>query len=283
MLEQDSPVCYQDYYRFQPEAAAEPMPADAAAAPAPAPAPAPEPAAPAAPAPVMADIWGESKEDPPFDPDEKPSKDVTPGKSGQGHSKAKHLAKKGMQAAIEKAKKAGATAETVIRIAGKEMTLGEAVVKAGMTVEDVFGNKSEELVEFIKSMYNTEEGSFPKGETGVLIACEKKFGDNSVSMAKKVIERLHQVNEMSRMKKLAGLKEGPGGANDPGFVRRVQDQHSAMVEKNPRYANEHAGLKIAIVRGMIGNAAEHNKQWAIKTAQLLKKHGVTVESIGLTK
>ncbi len=267
----------------EPEAAAEPMPADAAAAPAPAPAPAPEPAAPAAPAPVMADIWGESKEDPPFDPDEKPSKDVTPGKSGQGHSKAKHLAKKGMQAAIEKAKKAGATAETVIRIAGKEMTLGEAVVKAGMTVEDVFGNKSEELVEFIKSMYNTEEGSFPKGETGVLIACEKKFGDNSVSMAKKVIERLHQVNEMSRMKKLAGLKEGPGGANDPDFVRRVQDQHSAMVEKNPRYANEHAGLKIAIVRGMIGNAAEHNKQWAIKTAQLLKKHGVTVESIGLTK
>lgn len=107
--------------------------------------------------------------------------------------------------AIEKARKAGATAETVIRIAGKEMTLGEAVAKAGMKVEDVFGNKSNELVEFIKSMYNAEEGSFPKGETGVLIACEKRFGDSAVPMAKKVIERLQQVNEMSRMKKLAGL------------------------------------------------------------------------------
>ena len=107
--------------------------------------------------------------------------------------------------AIEKAKKAGATAETVIHIAGKEMTLGEAVTKAGMKVEDVFGNKSNELVEFIKSMYNAQEGSFPKGETGVLIACEKKFGDNAVPMAKKVIERLQGLGEMSRMKKLAGL------------------------------------------------------------------------------
>ncbi len=150
------------------EPAAEPAPAaevPAAAAPAEEPAAAPAPAAP-----VMADIHSES-----------------------------------LIRAVERAKKAGATAETVIRIGGKEMTLGEAVTKAGMKVEDVFGNKANELVEFIKSMYNSEEGSFPKGETGVLIACEKKFGDNAVPMAKKVIERLHQVNEMSRMKKLAGL------------------------------------------------------------------------------
>jgi hypothetical protein len=177
-------------------AAAAPMPMDAAAAPVPA----------AAPAPVMADIWSESKDDAPFDTDKKPSKDVTSGKHGQGASKVKHLAKKGMQDAIKKAKKAGATAETIIRIAGKEMTLGEAVVKAGMTVEDIFGNKSEELVEFVKSMYNSEEGNFPKGETGVLIACEKKFGESSVRMAKKVVEKLTSLGETNRMKKLAGLQ-----------------------------------------------------------------------------
>ena len=114
----------------QPAPVEEPAPAEPAAAPPAEPAAAPPAEPAAAPAPVMADIWGESKEDPPFDPDEKPSKDVTPGKSGQGHSKAKHLAKKGMQDAIKKAKKAGATAETIIRIAGKEMTLGEAVAKA---------------------------------------------------------------------------------------------------------------------------------------------------------
>ena len=187
----------------EPEPATEPAPV------AQEPAPVEEPAA--VEEPVMADIYSEEKEeddnDPPFDADKKPSKDVTPGKAGQGHSKARHLARKGMQSAIEKAKKAGATAETVIRIAGKEMTLGEAVEMAGMKVEDVFGNKANELVEFVKSMYNSDEGSFPKGETGVLIACEKKFGESSIHMAKKVIGELHQVNEMNRMKKLAGMDE----------------------------------------------------------------------------
>lgn len=151
-----------------PEEPAEPAAAE------PAPAPAEEPAAaepaPEEPAPVTADIWGES-----------------------------------FSKAIMKAKKAGATAETVITIAGNEMTLGEAVTKAGMKVEDVFGNKSEELIEFVKSMFNREEGSFPKGETGVLIACEKKFGESCLPMAKQVIGKLHQISEMTRMKKLAGL------------------------------------------------------------------------------
>lgn len=154
-----------------PEAPAEPAPAPAEPAAEVPPVPAePAPAAPAAPQPVTADIWGES-----------------------------------FTKAVNKAKKAGATAETVIRIAGQEMSLGEAITKAGMKVEDVFGNKSDELIEFVKSMYNREEGSFPKGETGVLIACEKKFGESSLVIAKKVIGKLHQISEMTRMKKLAGL------------------------------------------------------------------------------
>jgi hypothetical protein len=122
-----------------------------------------------------------------------------------------------MQDAIKKAKKAGATAETIIRIAGKEMTLGEAVVKAGMTVEDVFGNKSKELIEFVKSMYNSDEGNFPKGETGVLIACEKKFGEGVMPMAQKIVEKLTSLGETTRMKKLAGMGEGYYDLNDPGM------------------------------------------------------------------
>jgi len=147
------------------EPAAEVPPAEPAAEVPPA-----EPAPAAPPQPVTADIWGES-----------------------------------FTNAVNKAKKAGATAETVIRIAGQDMSLGEAITKAGMKVEDVFGNKSDELIEFVKSMYNREEGNFPKGETGVLIACEKKFGESSLSIAKKVIGKLHQISEMTRMKKLAGL------------------------------------------------------------------------------
>ena len=149
----------------EPAPAAEVPPAEPAAEVPPA-----EPAPAAPPQPVTADIWGES-----------------------------------FTNAVNKAKKAGATAETVIRIAGQDMSLGEAITKAGMKVEDVFGNKSDELIEFVKSMYNREEGNFPKGETGVLIACEKKFGESSLSIAKKVIGKLHQISEMTRMKKLAGL------------------------------------------------------------------------------
>ena len=66
------------------------------------------------------------------------------------------------------------------------------------------------------------------------------------------------------------------GPNDPGFARRVQDKHLEMIEKNPRYANEHAALQLPLSRGIVGNAAETNKRWAIKTAELLQKYGVTV-------
>jgi len=149
----------------------------------------------------------EKEEDPPFDgPYKKKGDDKDQfGNTVKTKNVAKHLAKKGMADAIKKAKKAGATAETIIRIAGKEMTLGEAITKAGMKVEDVFGNKADELIEFVKSMYNANEGNFPKGEEGVKIACEKKFGDNAGPIAEKVIAKLSSLGEMNRMKQLAGL------------------------------------------------------------------------------
>ena len=181
----------------EPEAPAEPTAAPAPEAPA---APAAEPTPPAAP-PVA-----EEKEDPPFDGPYKKADDNKDQFGNTVKHKARHLAKKGMADAIKKAKKAGATAETIIRIAGKEMTLGEAITKAGMKIEDVFGNKSDELIEFVKSMYNAEEGTFPKGEEGVKIACEKKFGDSAGPIAEKVIAKLQTIGEMSRMKKLAGMR-----------------------------------------------------------------------------
>jgi hypothetical protein len=153
----------------------------------------------------------EEKEDPPFDGPYKKSGDNKDRYGNTIKHPAKHAAKKGMAAAIAKAKKAGATAETVIRIAGQEMTLGEAITKAGMKVEDIFGNKKEaaanELIEFVKSMFNKEEGTFPKGETGVLIACEKKFGEGAVPVAQQVIEKLQHAVESRRLRELAGLTQ----------------------------------------------------------------------------
>jgi hypothetical protein len=64
-----------------------------------------------------------------------------------------------------------------------------------------------ELKEFIRSMYNVDEGSFPKGVEGVKIACEKKFGDRVGPIAAKIVERMSTLGEMQRIKKLSGIKE----------------------------------------------------------------------------
>lgn len=48
----------------------------------------------------------------------------------------------------------------------------------------------EELVEFIASMYDRESGTFPRGEEGVKIACEKRFGKQAGKFAHYVVEKL---------------------------------------------------------------------------------------------
>lgn len=56
----------------------------------------------------------------------------------------------------------------------------------------------DELKEFIQSMYNTDEGNFPKGVEGVKIACEKKFGDRVGPIAAKMVERMTNIGEESK-------------------------------------------------------------------------------------
>jgi len=113
---------------------------------------------------------GEKDDDPPFDPDEKPSKPVTPGKHGQEYSKAKHLAQQGM--------------------------------KKAMNVQ--------ELAEFIHSFYDRESGTFPKGPEGVAIMVGKKFGEQAEQVARKMVERMApqqqdpQIAELARIRELAG-------------------------------------------------------------------------------
>lgn len=154
-----------------------------------------------------APVAEENKDDLPFEPDKKEPKKTTPGKHGQGYSQARHLARQGMAKAIEKAKKAGATQETVINFGYGEMTLAEAIREAGMEVEEFFteGKGSEEIVEFIKSMFDENTGQFPKGAEGVKIAVEKEFGEGAGHIAERVIAELGQVFESKRILKLAGL------------------------------------------------------------------------------
>lgn len=69
-------------------------------------------------------------------------------------------------------------------------------------------NNSSEIEEFVKSMYDYTTNNFPRGETGVLIAVDKKFGSSAVNDAKQVIDSLKAgVDEaVVQLRKLAGLK-----------------------------------------------------------------------------
>ena len=66
---------------------------------------------------------------------------------------------------------------------------------------------SEKLEELIKSYYDYTTNRFPKGETAVMTAVEKEFGEKSLPFAEKMIEKLFQGEdrEMERVKQLAGV------------------------------------------------------------------------------
>jgi len=55
---------------------------------------------------------------------------------------------------------------------------------------DVDGKKIP-VTEFILSMYDRENGQFPKGETAVLTAVEKDYGEQYIAPAKQFIEAIH--------------------------------------------------------------------------------------------
>jgi len=112
---------------------------------------------------------------------------------------------------VHRAINAGMKLEDTFSTGGNKMTLRDAIQRAGLKVEDFFGNKADkqnsEIMEFVKSMYDSVTGAFPKGETGVLLAVEKKFGEQAINSAKKVIENLHGMFEATRMQKLAGIRK----------------------------------------------------------------------------
>ena len=75
---------------------------------------------------------------------------------------------------------------------------------------DELHDKEEEelpLDEFIKGHFDYTTNQFPKGETAVLTAVEKKYGDDAISSAAEIMKELvtNQDEEMSRIKTLAGL------------------------------------------------------------------------------
>jgi hypothetical protein len=113
--------------------------------------------------------------------------------------------------AVRRAAQAGMQLEDTFSASGSSLTLRDAIERAGLDVTEFFegamDKKQNEVVEFVKSMYDETTGNFPKGETGVMIAVEKQFGEDAAQLAHRVISELSQVYESKRLRQLAGITE----------------------------------------------------------------------------
>jgi hypothetical protein len=69
------------------------------------------------------------------------------------------------------------------------------------------GNGARDVEEYVKSLYDKNTGKFPRGETGVLVSVEKKFGKGAAGHAKRIIQKLESGfdENLMRMRKLAGV------------------------------------------------------------------------------
>ena len=219
---------------------------EAPPAPAPEAPPAPAPEAPPAPAPEAVPpapvAEGKDEEDPPFDPDPPRKNPIAKaGKHGLGHSTAKHLAHQGIKAAIEKAKKAGATLDTKMDFGNKEMTLHDAIKECGLSLEECGFDASEgeggidQILKSIAGFWNKENRNFTIGGTRAKTKVIKGFKDGEFPNAtpedvKQVVSMIEKMdpssNEHNQIMKLAGVHGHEQGLDeDP-----MQDQFAQMMQ-----------------------------------------------------
>lgn len=205
---------------------------------------APEVPAPTEPAP--APIAESDNDDPPFDPDPKPSKKTTAGKHGQGYSQARHLARQGLMKAIGKAKDAGAKLDTKLSIGGKEMTLHDAIRECGMMPADCGFEEPAEvglpaMLKYISGFYSKDSGNFPLGGMRVKIKVKKAFEDGEFGSASeddllKVIKFIDKKDPSSTGVDMPGADQQAdecgdmGAVSMPGFEMGAESLKSQMSE-----------------------------------------------------
>jgi hypothetical protein len=93
-----------------------------------------------------------------------------------------------------------------------------------------------EIAEVVKSFYDRETGRFPKGETGVIVHVKKQFGDQAGRVAEMLVSQLSQraqaFEDMTRMIKLSGVKEGVEKSQIPAFKRKEKGGDWKMSTKD---------------------------------------------------
>ena len=126
-----------------------------------------------------------------------------------------------LKAKFIRAKEAGATLGTKIDMGDRELTLQDAIEECGMVPADVGfepdANSLEDMLKFVSSFYNKEEGNFPLGGTRVKIKVKKAFEDGEFGNASeddliKVIKLINKKdpsgnehNQITRIINLAGV------------------------------------------------------------------------------
>ena len=68
----------------------------------------------------------------------------------------------------------------------------DEMIDNALSEDDLKPKQRVPVTEFILSMYDRETGQFPKGETAVLTAVEKDYGENLINPAKQFIEAINQ-------------------------------------------------------------------------------------------
>lgn len=80
---------------------------------------------------------------------------------------------------------------------------------------------TQEVMEFIQSMYDSATGTFPRGEEGVKIACEKKFGEQAGKFAHYVVEKLSGCG-CDTVQEDPANQTPPAVATDLGEIERIR-------------------------------------------------------------
>jgi hypothetical protein len=71
----------------------------------------------------------------------------------------------------------------------------KAIKKAMGKDDDELEEQKIPVSEFVLSLFDREQGTFPKGETAVLTAIEKDYGEQYIEPAKQFIERIQSTYE----------------------------------------------------------------------------------------
>jgi len=123
------------------------------------------------------------------------------------------------------------------------------------------------VTEFVLSLFNREDGTFPKGETAVLTAIEKDYGEQYIEPAKQFIERIQATYNEYTIPQEPMIDEEPIEQQGTVMEPTVAQDEEMGEGSGLQY---HTGVK------------KHGKEYMVKAAQA-GREGASQEELGRLK